>query len=219
MINYLKVFGLSLFLHSLALGLLLGTGGRQAGSGVYPNLDLARMEISSSPDNTGRETEHSRPEKESAGLSAAGPDEQEAIPEKDAPPRRRSLPPPGEQTGRTAQEVRYGKDAHIAPDAAPGDAGATETGLYLETQFQNILQYVRRHLIYPEQARRLGWSGTATVAFVITQDGWVEDLSLRESSGRAVLDKAAREAVLAAAPLPPPPVRTRVVLPIAFKLN
>ncbi|MCL1916470.1 MAG: energy transducer TonB [Desulfovibrionaceae bacterium] len=216
MINYLKVFGLSLFLHSLALGLLLAAGGRQTGSGVYPRLDLARLEISSLPDNAGLKTETARPERESAGLYADEPDEQEAIAEKDSPPRTRAVPLPGGQTGRTDQDARYGNNAHIAPGAA---AGETETGLYLETQFQNILQYVRRHLIYPERARRLGWSGTATVTFVITQDGGVEELALRESSGQAVLDRAAREAVLAAVPFPPPPVRARIVLPIAFKLN
>ncbi|MCS0591132.1 energy transducer TonB [Massilia norwichensis] len=48
---------------------------------------------------------------------------------------------------------------------------------------------------YPVEALRNEWTGTTTIAFLIGPDGLVKDARLVKSSGHAVLDDAARNAL------------------------
>jgi protein TonB len=72
---------------------------------------------------------------------------------------------------------------------------------------------------YPPDARRHGWSGLVRVAFTIGSDGTVRDLRVVASSGRVPLDRCALEAVLEAAPFPPPPGSGEVEVPVSFTLR
>ncbi len=66
-----------------------------------------------------------------------------------------------------------------------------------------IVERVKRHHLYPEVARRAGAEGVSTVSFGVLPNGQVHELRIKHTSGNALLDKAALEAVRKAAPLPP----------------
>jgi len=89
---------------------------------------------------------------------------------------------------------------------------------YLKEQFVYIRDLVARKLVYPAQARRMGWSGRTSVAFTIAEDGTVHDVRVAVSSGISMLDRAAADTVIKAAPFPRPPVRAEIVLPVSFTL-
>jgi TonB family protein len=104
----------------------------------------------------------------------------------------------------------------------PGLGTGTGHGLargYAKSNYNYILVSIRRNLQYPDYARRKGLTGAAQFAFVIRQDGTIEDLSLKESSGYDILDRAAEKAIQQAAPFPQPPEPALLVVPINFRLN
>jgi protein TonB len=61
--------------------------------------------------------------------------------------------------------------------------------------------------------------GRATVTFLVNPEGMVDQLRIVESSGHALLDTAALEAVSRAVPLPPSAEPARIVIPIVFALQ
>jgi len=94
----------------------------------------------------------------------------------------------------------------------------------LTSYLQSLRQRLERARRYPAEARAWGWSGTATVRFVIARDGQAQRLALVRSSGQELLDSAALATVEHAAPfpaLPPELARDRLdlTLPIAFRLE
>jgi len=54
---------------------------------------------------------------------------------------------------------------------------------------------------YPSTARLNGWEGKVIVRAVVRNDGHLAELTVRESSGYEVLDRAALDAVRLACPL------------------
>ena len=68
-------------------------------------------------------------------------------------------------------------------------------------------------------ARRLGWCGKVDVAFLIKPDGHIGELRIEKSSGYAVLDEQALEAIRRSAPFTPPRIAALLVMPVTFQLN
>ncbi len=58
---------------------------------------------------------------------------------------------------------------------------------------------------YPPEAAAAGISGVVRILFVIDRDGSLKDVRVLESSGYSILDKAAVQAIIAAAPFGPFP--------------
>jgi protein TonB len=83
----------------------------------------------------------------------------------------------------------------------------------------NIRDTIIRNLSYPAVARRMGWTGRVSVAFTVCVDGSVEELSVVESSGFPILDKNALETIRKSCPLPKPPVRTALIMPVVYRLE
>jgi len=109
--------------------------------------------------------------------------------------------------------------ASETPRAVAGD-DASLAAEYLRT----LRARLERARVYPMEARDRGWSGAATVRFVIGRDGSVERLELVAGSGKRVLDEAALDAVRRASPFPsfPPELRRETLdltLPVAFRLD
>ncbi|MDR2501047.1 MAG: TonB family protein [Treponema sp.] len=101
---------------------------------------------------------------------------------------------------------------------APGDGALKKA--YIRKNFAEIQRRIKDRLRYPAQARRAGVQGAAEVVFTIHQDGTISGLAIQMTSGQALLDQAALEAVAAAAPFrPAPDVQTRLVVPVSFKLR
>lgn len=61
------------------------------------------------------------------------------------------------------------------------------------------------NLNYPEEARRLGLHGDVLLTVVLNLDGSIKRIEVIQSSGKKVLDEAARRIVRLAAPFPPAP--------------
>lgn len=84
-------------------------------------------------------------------------------------------------------------------------------------------QYLSKNLKYPTQARRMGIEGTVIVVFVINTDGSIQDVEVLRGIGGGCDEEAVK--VVQEAPNWEPgkqrgrPVRTRMRLPIRFKLS
>lgn len=123
-----------------------------------------------------------------------------------------------------APETRQIADARPAEQAESGQAAAGNAGEaakthYLAAQFITIRDKIMRSLVYPMIARKMGWSGKVKIAFTVREDGGVEDISVIESSGFSVLDKNAIETIRMSCPLPKPPMKVALVMPVVYRLE
>lgn len=113
-------------------------------------------------------------------------------------------------------------DARHAGKAGPaGAAGADPVHGALEWR---VRQWLDKHRHYPRAAARAGYEGTVLVRFVLRRDGRLRASELVDSSGHALLDRAALELLDRAAPFPPIPGGSGVdevelVLPIDYRLH
>jgi protein TonB len=90
---------------------------------------------------------------------------------------------------------------------------------YLKANFSYIRDMIIKKIIYPERAREMGWQGKVKVSFVISSNGFVQDIRILESSGVEILDKNAVETVKKASPFPRPPVAAQLIIPISYRLH
>jgi protein TonB len=109
------------------------------------------------------------------------------------------------------------------PRAAPGappEAGAVDA-LPLAPSPHERLDEIRRRVqaavAYPARARELGLEGTTRIQFEIGADGLARDVATVESSGHALLDRAAERGALDAGRLPP--LYGRIRIPVRFELR
>ncbi|MCX6051017.1 MAG: energy transducer TonB [Campylobacterales bacterium] len=92
---------------------------------------------------------------------------------------------------------------------------------FIQTNFSLIRDMALANLIYPNTARRMGWSGIVEVRLVIDTDGKLLEAIVVKSSGRELLDTTALESVLSLKDkvLPKPQSVSTIILPIAFSLK
>lgn len=90
---------------------------------------------------------------------------------------------------------------------------------YFKEHFNYIRDLIIKRLEYPPVARRMEWSGKVVLAFVVSEDGGVHSVRVKESSGYAVLDNSAMDTVKRVAPFPRPPVAAEIVMPVHFRLQ
>jgi len=83
-----------------------------------------------------------------------------------------------------------------------GPVGVVGPGPDHDRLVAQALARIRAERHYPELARRRGIEGTVHIAFVVGADGHPRNLTIRQAVD-PLLEEAAREAVLRAAPLPP----------------
>ena len=99
------------------------------------------------------------------------------------------------------------------------------TSIDARPDFQgNINDYLARNLRYPARAKKKGREGTATVRFIVGQDGCTSDAAVVRSTGVPSLDSEAVRLVRAMPPWKPglhdnQPVKVYWTLPITFKLE
>jgi len=81
-----------------------------------------------------------------------------------------------------------------------------------------LTKKIQGSLVYPDEGRRVGLQGTATVAFTITETGQVrpETIKIVESSGQRTLDASALQTVRASAPFDPPPKEITVAVAVVY---
>ena len=86
--------------------------------------------------------------------------------------------------------------------------------------FRSLLARVEAALVYPETARLRGTEGVVRLRIFLDGSGALAEMRVSRSSGSALLDKAAREAVTACLPLPNPSgTPLTFELAIRFTLN
>jgi len=97
--------------------------------------------------------------------------------------------------------------------APPADAAQKQTTLKAQDNIDALKQYLARikkklrtNLVYPDDAKKRGYEGTAVLRFAITESGTIRpgSLVLVQSSGQATLDASARQAALASEPFDRP---------------
>ena len=107
-----------------------------------------------------------------------------------------------------------------AKDALPtfhGAVDATSSGPTIAERFALIQRRVREAIAYPPIARVRGVRGESQIEFAIDREGSPFDIVTLESSGSALLDRAAVRAVEKAAPLPW--IHGRIIVPVRFELG
>lgn len=109
------------------------------------------------------------------------------------------------------------KESYVPP--APVISRQEMESHYVKAHFVYIKKIIEENISYPPMARRMGWQGKVVVSFVVCRDGKVEDLHIVESSGHSQLDRNAIETVRKAEPLPSPPVRVKLVLPVSYRIG
>lgn len=89
-----------------------------------------------------------------------------------------------------------------------------------------LLHWLERHKRYPRKAKRTGIEGTAQLRFSMQRNGRVVQPQIQQSSGSAVLDKAALRLLQEASPLPPAPESLQagrdtltLVIPVVYKIQ
>jgi protein TonB len=87
----------------------------------------------------------------------------------------------------------------------------------VDARLEEIRRRLQAALVYPPIARRIGLEGTAWLRFEIDREGAARDVAVARSSGHAVLDRAARQAVGRAGRLPW--VYGQIEVPIRFSLD
>jgi len=106
-----------------------------------------------------------------------------------------------------------------APAAPPEESGVDAIPLRPSPaqRLDEIRRRVQQAVIYPERARELGLEGTARIQFEIGSDGLARAVATVESSGHALLDRAAERGALDAGRLPP--LYGRIRIPVRFELQ
>ncbi len=152
------------------------------------------------------------------------PEPKHEKPEPRPEPQPRPAPEPEEIEKPESEQPEKEVEAERARGDAPEEGQESEAAAFLESYKRVIYQKIYEARRYPVRSRLNREEGPVTVRFVILDDGSVEGLSVMESSGHSLLDRAALEAVERAAPFPPLAgdaglSRLPVVVPVRFTLR
>jgi protein TonB len=90
---------------------------------------------------------------------------------------------------------------------------------YIKAHFSYIKDLIHKHLVYPAQAKKMGWEGKVITSFIISSAGCAKEVKISKSSGHEILDESAIKAINNASPFPKPPVEAQIIIPIIYRLN
>jgi TonB family protein len=107
-------------------------------------------------------------------------------------------------------------DAPATPPE-PGPVDAMPLGPSPRERLDEIRRRVQAAVAYPPRARELGLEGTTRIQFTIGADGLAREVATVESSGHALLDRAAERGAIDAGRLPP--LYGRIRIPVRFELR
>jgi periplasmic protein TonB len=129
------------------------------------------------------------------------------------------MPAPAPTTDASDSAPADTPQEQTASGPASGDRTVAAADAYRHANFAAIRDAILANLHYPMIARRQGWSGKVDVAFLIKPDGHISELRIEKSSGYAVLDEQALDAIRRSAPFTPPRIAALLVMPVTFQLN
>ncbi len=129
--------------------------------------------------------------------------------------------PEAQVTARSPADAELDR-SNAAQDIGSGTNGSSEraTADYIT----RLRAWLSRHKYYPEEARRARAEGTVRLYIAVDRYGQVLSYSIEGSAGNAALDRAAREMVERAEPLPAMPdatqrTRLELIVPVNFTLE
>jgi protein TonB len=174
--------GFSLAIHIAALGLSTPLQIDIGDSGAVIKLDMVNSAgANADPTPTPQESPQTAPSPRRESATAS------AVPS----------PPPAPTVARARGTSSTTPTATPPPAATPQTAGNAAAGPERRDSDRHIrdtlLELVAENLQYPAIARRRGWQGTVVLQLRIEADGHVSHLRVRDSSGYAVLDRAAMD--------------------------
>ncbi len=121
--------------------------------------------------------------------------------------------------GRSGTGGGAGSGSGYGQGVGSGRGLADARTQYLKEHFAYIRDLIMKHLAYPQMARKMGWKGKVIVAFVIRENGTVENTRVLRSSGYEVLDHSTLKTIRDVQPFPKPPVKAELVIPIVYRLE
>jgi protein TonB len=128
-------------------------------------------------------------------------------------------PPPQPAPAQPQAETKSGSAGAITtPGVQEQQKAQTIKADPLKDYFKLLSKKVQANLVYPDEGRRAGLQGTATVSFRILQSGQIrpETLKIVTSSGQPQLDANALKTIRSSAPFDPPPKEITVVIGVRF---
>lgn len=172
---------------------------------------------SPAPDAATVPTPRAKPERTEVAEAEPPPEPQEEQEDPSetapAPPKPTAPPPSAPSAASTA-----------ARGGAAGGGGASQTaGSAAASAYRaKVAAQLKRKRFYPNAARRERLTGSTTVSFTLNASGRVTAVRVVRSSGKKILDDAAKEMVERASPYPPIPPglgpTITIQAPIAFDL-
>lgn len=128
---------------------------------------------------------------------------------------------PSEQIVARAPEVVPTETREPDSDANGASGSSQES---TDDYIVRLRAWLARHKEYPQAARQTEIQGTVRLYLVVDQAGNVRELRITQSSGSALLDRAAQQMVERAEPLPRMPAtmqrnRLELIVPIVFSLR
>lgn len=124
--------------------------------------------------------------------ASARPESTDASTPDDGPSRRAEEP--GRSTRRADRIARV-------PEPDDGAASATSRASRSEAR-EAIVAELARYFHYPRLAQQRGWEGTVVLTVRILPDGRLDEIRVKRSSGRSLLDRSARHALAEVERLP-----------------
>lgn len=130
---------------------------------------------------------------------------------------------PAEEVAKTEQTVATSETAATPSAPVPTQhSGPSADEVRWE---QMLLEHLARYRQYPHAARSRNLQGTVSVRFRVDANGRVLSYDFAQSSGHSVLDRATRQMIARAQPLPKPPASmlrngtVEVIAPIVYNLT
>jgi len=141
-----------------------------------------------------------------------------SVPEAVPSPRKEAGSAPGLSEGATpGTSGNDSEGVSFFSGKAEGLQGMHGAGRGNDSLSAKIRELIERAKTYPALAKKRKQEGTVVTEFSINTRGLPENIRVVISSGFSLLDSAARDTILRAAPFPP--VRDRIEIPISFVLQ
>lgn len=140
---------------------------------------------------------------------------------KTALPMKESLSTPSPSSETFAEQSVETPSSVKAQEKASASSARQSDDLLLR-YLAKVRQKIQESLHYPAMAKKMGIEGEAVVRFLIHTNGMVDasSITIAKSSGKAILDRNAIDAVLEAIPFELPPKEDlEIVIPVVFKLK
>lgn len=120
---------------------------------------------------------------------------------------------------QSADSKAQSQERKSAATETQAESGNGDSGGSKSYDFEFVRNLIVKNLSFPATARRMGLTGKIVVAFLLKEDGQVENITVVESSGHDILDNNVVATIRRISPFPKPPATARIVLPITFHLK